>query len=94
MTYEETKQRLDNWCSGADVIISPEVLECCHRAIQKQIPQKVVSDGHDESDFVYCPACNEFLESNEGAYDAFWENNWQPIYCHKCGQAMIWDKNI
>lgn len=90
MTYVEAKQRLDDWYAGNDVDISPEVLVCCYNAIQKQIPKNVVSGGDDEIDWVYCPYCKKILGINESVYDAFYDNNWTPVYCHKCGQALTW----
>ena len=63
-------------------------------ALGKQIPKNVVSEGDDESDWVYCPCCNEILGINESVYNAFWDNNWTHIYCHKCGQALIWEQKI
>jgi hypothetical protein len=59
-------------------------------ALEKQIPKKLISEGNDESDWVHCPCCDEILGVNEGAYNSFCDNNWNPIYCHKCGQAIIW----
>lgn len=90
MTYVEAKQRLDDWYAGNDADISPEVLVCCYNAIQKQIPKKIASDGEDEDDWVKCPCCNEILGTNESAYNSFDENHWEAIYCHKCGQALMW----
>ena len=60
-------------------------------ALEKQIPKQLISEGNDESDWVHCPCCDEILGVNEGAYNSFYENNWRPIYCHKCGQAIIWN---
>ena len=33
MTYEEVKQRLDEWYESNMAEISPEVLDCCYKAI-------------------------------------------------------------
>lgn len=90
MTYAEAKKRLDEWYAGNDVNISPEVLDCCYNAIQKQIPKKVVSYSDDESDHVFCPNCNERIGSNEIVYDDFYLRGWSAMYCQECGQAMIW----
>lgn len=59
-------------------------------ALDKQIPKKVVFDGDDESDYVYCPCCNECIGSNEMVWEDFYYRDWKPIYCRECGQAMIW----
>lgn len=67
-----------------------ESFEAAIYALEKQIPKKVISDGNDESDWVYCPCCKEILGINEAVYDAFYENDWKPVYCHKCGQSLTW----
>lgn len=59
-------------------------------ALEKQTPKKVVCDGNDESDYVYCPCCHEPIGSNEFVYDDFYYRNWKPMHCQECGQAMIW----
>jgi hypothetical protein len=60
-------------------------------ALEKQIPKKVVCEGDDESDWVHCPCCDEILVINESVYDAFYDNDWKSIYCHKCGQSLTWE---
>lgn len=59
-------------------------------ALDKQNPKSVVAEGDDESDFVRCPRCDEILGVNESVYDSFYDNKWQPVYCHRCGQALVW----
>ena len=59
-------------------------------ALEKQIPKNVVSDGNDSDDWVYCPYCKEILGTNESVYNSFYENNWEHIYCHKCGHKLSW----
>lgn len=56
----------------------------------KEIPKKVVRDGDDESDHVYCPNCHECIGSNELVWEDFYTRNWKPMHCVECGQAMIW----
>jgi hypothetical protein len=53
----------------------------------KQIPMAVKREGYDESDFVYCPRCLEYIGSNELVYDMFYgrENH---VYCEYCGQKL------
>ena len=57
---------------------------------RKDIPEKVVCDGDDESDDVYCPRCNEYIGLNENVWEEFYDRNWKPMYCLECGQSMIW----
>lgn len=48
MTYEQALHRLDNWYENNCVEISPELLDCCHDALQKVIPmtwRNVKKDG-------------------------------------------------
>ena len=89
-TYEEVKQRFDEWYEGQNVDISPEVLNCCYKAILKQIPQAIMKDGNDESDNVYCPNCHGLIGSNELVWDDFYDRKWAPMHCQECGQSIIW----
>lgn len=57
----------------------------------RDFPKKVVCEGDDESDYVYCPCCNEILGTNESVYDDFCDNYYEHIYCHKCGQCLTWE---
>ena len=55
--------------------------------IEKLVAKSVRPEGTDESDFVYCPACNEILGINESVFWAFEEND-GCLYCPKCGQKL------
>lgn len=90
-TYEKVKQRLDEWYEGNDVDISPEVLDCCYKAILKQISLPVVRDGEDESDDVSCPRCCNYLGSNEMVWEDFYNRRWSPMHCQECGQSIVWE---
>ena len=90
-TYEKVKQRLDEWYEGNDVDISPEVLDCCYKAILKQIPEPVIKYGDDESDHVCCPRCHERIGSNENVWEEFFYRGWAPMHCQECGQSMVWE---
>lgn len=59
-------------------------------ALEKQIPKKVVCEGDDESDYVYCPCCNACIGSNEFVWEDFYYREYRPMHCQECGQAMIW----
>lgn len=61
------------------------------KALEKQVPKKVVFDGDDESDYVYCPCCNKCVGVNELVWHDFWCREWKPMHCQECGQAMIWE---
>ena len=86
MTYEETKQRLDEWLNGECVDITPEILVCCYTAVNKLIPRKPMerdlwetstATGHS------CPKCgNNFPIGICKTYK----------YCPDCGQALDWSK--
>lgn len=56
----------------------------------KEIPMKVICDGDDESDSVYCPYCHEYIGSNDFVWEDFYDRGWTPMYCRECGQAMVW----
>ena len=53
----------------------------------KQTPMAVQPEGDDESDYVYCPRCLEFIGTNESVYDMFRgrKNN---VFCEYCGQKL------
>lgn len=55
--------------------------------IEKLVAKSVRPEGADESDFVYCPTCNEILGINESVFWAFEEND-GCLYCPKCGQKL------
>ena len=87
---------------GADMAVCEDcaLYECTHtdvediarvaiKALEKQIPKKVVSYSDDESDHVYCPCCNECIDTNDMIYDDFYYRGFAPMYCQECGQAMI-----
>ena len=59
-------------------------------ALEKQIPQKAVCEGDDESDYVYCPCCHKCIGSNEMVWEDFYYREWNPIHCEECGQAIVW----
>ena len=65
--------------------------DCGDLKSARDIPKKVVCDGDDESDYVYCPCCNEILGTNESVYDDFCDNHYDNIYCCKCGQCLTWE---
>jgi hypothetical protein len=54
---------------------------------EKQIPMVVKYDGDDESDWVYCPRCGEFIGDNEWVYDLFRERK-NNVFCEYCGQKL------
>lgn len=60
-------------------------------ALEKHIPKQIICEGNDESDWVHCPCCDEILGVNEGVWTAFCENNWESLYCPKCGQSLCWE---
>ena len=86
MTYREAKQRLDDWYAGEIVDISPEVLVCCHKAIEKQIPKEVIE--FDKYNFK-CPCCNVILGIEKE--DILIYDMTPPQHCEACGQMLDWD---
>jgi hypothetical protein len=94
MTNEQTREQfLIIWNSNGYInLCTSDDMRNAINALEKQIPKHVISEGNDESDWVYCPCCNEILGVNESVYNAFWDNNWKAIYCHKCGQALTWEE--
>lgn len=60
-------------------------LELVEQAINKQVPQKVISYGYIYGYAHRCPVCNHLVY--EGAYGE------QAKYCHECGQALDWSED-
>lgn len=58
---------------------------------KRDIPERVICDGTDESDDVYCPSCKAYIGTNEYVWDDFFHREWKPIYCQECGQSMVWE---
>lgn len=55
--------------------------------VEKLVAKTAKYEGNDESDFVYCPTCNEILGIDESVFGAF-EKSDGYIYCPKCGQKL------
>lgn len=89
MTEKEAIEEIKSYAEHSWGTLN-EAFEAAVSALEKHIPKKVVCEGDDESDWVYCPCCDEILGINESVYDAFCDNNYEPIYCHKCGQSLTW----
>ncbi len=87
MTYTETKQRLEDWYETNDVDISPEVLDCCYKAVCKQTPTKVT---HEASLYkcCTCPDCKNVVDEFKQWGDR--EVRIQAPFCRYCGQALDW----
>ena len=92
MTYEQTREQfLLAWNSNGYLnMCTSDDMHNVVVALDKQIPHKVVCEGDDESDYVYCPYCRTCIGSNEMVWEDFYYRNWKPIHCQECGQAMIW----
>lgn len=92
MTVKEAIEEMKSYAENSWGGLS-EAFEKAIWALEKQNEIGIVSEGNDESDWVCCPCCNETLGTNEDAWNSFYANNWEAIYCHKCGQALIWKYN-
>lgn len=92
MTYEQTREQfLLAWNSNAYLnICASDDMRNIITALDRLTPKKVVLDGDDESDYVYCPCCNACIGSNEFVWEDFYYREWRPMHCQECGQAMIW----
>lgn len=60
-----------------------EALAIVQKALEKQIPKKVIF-GDDEQDSICCPNCKGELLSMD------WYDHWKCNYCEVCGQALDW----
>lgn len=82
---EEFKGRLEliEKCYRGEVEDYKQALELGVKALEKQIPKKVVKDGK----WSYkCPCCGECAETDCG--DAFYD--YRLDYCNGCGQKLDW----
>lgn len=94
MTYKQTREQfllVLNTNAYINICTSSDMLNVI-TALDKQIPKVVVKAGNDESDYVYCPHCDDDIGIIESVREDFYYNNWHPIYCQKCGQMMIWEE--
>lgn len=91
-TYQETKDQFEMaWLTNAYIgMCESSDMDNVIKALEKQIPKKVIRYSDDESDHVFCPNCNECIGSNEIIWDDFYHRGWSAMYCQECGQAMIW----
>lgn len=92
MTYEQTREQfLLAWNSNAYLnICTSDDMRNIIVALDRLTPKKVVCEGDDESDYVYCPCCNACIGSNEFVWEDFYYREYRPMHCQECGQAMIW----
>ena len=61
-------------------------LDMAIRALEKQIPKKVVL-GYDEQDDIYCPVCKfAFATVDDHEYESIFYN-----YCPHCGVKLDWE---
>ena len=92
MTYEQTREQfLLVWNSNAYLnMCTSDDMRNIIVALDILTPKKVVCEGDDESDYVYCPCCNACIGSNEFVWEDFYYREWRPMHCQECGQAMIW----
>lgn len=84
MTFREANNMIDDisWFYGGESIATDDIVECreiCHKALEKQIPKKLIIIGVEKC----CPVCKEgiCLNGDDGNYGD---------YCYACGQALDW----
>lgn len=93
MTFREANNIIDDisWFYGGESITTDDIFECreiCHKALEKQIPQKpnLQGDGYADGELVYdyaeCPVCGCDFEEES--------NCWGCKFCPDCGQALDW----
>ena len=82
MTFEEAKKKLEDWYEDNCVEISPELLDCCYRALQVVTKPNIASWKLNRDGSGTCNKCH-FTQKNVWDYD-----NWQR-YCGVCGAEMI-----
>ena len=63
-----------------------KALAIAQKALEKQIPKKVVL-GYDEQDDIYCPVCKfAFATVDDHEYESIFYN-----YCPHCGVKLDWE---
>lgn len=63
-----------------------EALHVIQNLVDKSTPQKPMSEGQDEQDYILCPSCKNPV----GAVDDYLGENKSNKFCHNCGQALDW----
>ena len=82
MTFEEAKKRLEGWHEDNCIKMSPELLDCYHKALRVITEPNVASWKLNENGSGTCSRCH-FTQKNVWDYD-----RWQR-YCGVCGAEMI-----
>ena len=111
MTYKQANYMIDDitWSYGGKSITKDDIIECreiCHKALEKQIPKKVIPFkrmAHDfQNDFCkhsgcYCEHIKTF--NHEYQYTDYKcpccdkrVSDGTPKYCDSCGQALDWSE--
>lgn len=95
MTYQEANALVDDFSfvyKGKS--ISKEVLiecrEVIHKALEKQIPKKLIIDNCANYKNYICPCCKKQIIRKID--DGFVAGRKQK-YCDNCGQALDWGEN-
>ena len=90
MIYKEANYMIDDitWSYGGKSITKDDIIECretCHKALEKQIPNKAISTykGHYK-----CPTCENYIDITDD--DLYVYEIEPPKYCDECGQALDW----
>lgn len=79
MTFEKAHTILTEHTRNYIPLCDSEALEVAIKAVEKQIPQRVIREDLDDFVYVYrCPSCKvRFLQKKR--------------YCGKCGQTLEWE---
>ena len=85
MTYEEA---IIDIRENIQPIVGGKSLDIAISAIEKQIPKKPINV---EKHYYECPCCEHDLGVSDD--DIFVYENYRPMYCLNCGQALDWSDN-
>jgi len=93
MTYEEAILRIKDHNEVHQrkerfAVKITEALNLAITALEKQIPKKPINV---EKHYYECPCCEHDLGVSDD--DIFVYENYRPMYCSNCGQALDWSDN-
>lgn len=87
-TYEQAKNDLE-WSLLGGERPAHKVIALACKALEEQIPQKMILKTNIFFDCYFCPRCGTQLQQKARCVDI--AHLTKSNYCHTCGQALDWE---